>query len=77
MEDSLNQSWTAYASELKASLWDLFPEDQELFYDKFSSVTGDVVDDWSFAKWTFDRVADIKPFGTKACNTVTYTPRQT
>lgn len=75
MEDSLNQSWASYASDLKASLWDLPSEDQELFYDKFSPVTGDVVADWSFARWTLDRLAGIKPFPTKACNTVTY-PRR-
>jgi hypothetical protein len=75
MEDSLDQCWTSYASDLKASHWDLFSEDQELFYDKFSPITGDVVDDWSFARWTLDRVAGIKPFGTQNCITVTSFPR--
>lgn len=48
----INDSWSLYASELKASLWgDFSPEDTEMFYDKYSPVTRDVVDGWNALEW--------------------------
>jgi hypothetical protein len=39
------------------------------FYQAKYDEHGDVRSGWSNAKWTLDRVADIRRFGTRNCHT--------
>jgi hypothetical protein len=74
MDDSLDQSWTSYASDLKADV-PRNDSDDPYYRAKFDG-NGDVVNGWDYHSWVLSRVADIKPFGSKNCATVT-DPRQT
>jgi hypothetical protein len=70
-----DDEWSAYASELKRELWGDSPEELDPYYDKFSPVTGDVIDGWSMREWTLAVAGGVK-FGTRDCTTVTR-PRRT
>jgi len=71
-----DDSFEAYAAELKRELWGSSPEELDPYYDKYSPVTGDVVDGWSMAEWTLG-VTDGVKFGTRECVTVTHPRRKT
>jgi hypothetical protein len=47
------------------------------FYHAKYDDDGNVVDDWSYTAWTLSQVADIRPFGTEDCTTVTKPRRKT
>lgn len=42
------------------ALWGELEPEMEMFYDKFSPVTGEVVEGWNFDKFTLDRMAGCR-----------------
>jgi hypothetical protein len=71
LEDSIDETWKAYASEIKASVWDLSPEAIDLFHDKFSPITGEVVPGWNAHEWQLGITGGVM-LSTRGCHTVTH-----
>lgn len=53
----------------KEALWGEPEPEMEMFYDKFSPVTGEVVEGWNFEKFTLDRMADCRSTSTAKAHT--------
>lgn len=59
-----------FVQDLKTQLWPELEAEPEMFYDKLSAISGDVVEDWDFWTWTREvRMGGCKPRGTKGCHT--------
>ena len=51
--------WHEIFREVKETLWGEPEVEPEMFYEKFSPVTGEVVAGWNFDKFTLDRMAGL------------------
>lgn len=58
-----------FAHDLKTQLWGEPEEDMEMYREKYSPVTGEVYDDWSFAEFMLNRMAGCKPTSTRNAHT--------
>lgn len=64
--------WTTTVQAVKHAVWGSPCEPEpEMYYDKFSPVTGDVVGGWDHVKWTQEvRMAGVPKTSTRYCHSV-------
>lgn len=68
----MNDDWTNAVRAIKHSVWGepYEPEFGEMYFDKFSPVTGEVVAGWNSSKYAEMRVAGWRKTSTKGAHSV-------